>query len=81
MESKITPILSVGKKIALSSNPASDVFSKLQQPKNRPMQDATASLRGRTGLSEVFPLGRANDREIAAASRNAINKNVDFCSA
>lgn len=51
IESKITQILSVGKKIALSSIPAREVFNKLQQPKNRPIQDATVSLRGEKTLS------------------------------
>ena len=78
MESKITPILSVGKKIALSSKPASDVLSKLQQPKNRPTQDATASLRGRMELAVVFFVNKANGKEIPAASKNAINKKSDF---
>ena len=81
IESKITPILSVGKNIALSSNPASDVFSKLQQPKNRPTQDATASLRGQMEFAVVFFVNKANNKEIPVASKNAMSRKTDFCSA
>ena len=81
MESKITPMLSVGKKIALGSMPASDVLSKLQQPKNRPMQDATASLRGWMKFAVAFFINKANNKEIPAASKNAMSRKRDFCSA
>ena len=81
MESKITPILSVGKKIALSSNPASVVFSKLQQPKHTPIQEATASLPRRKGGSPCFFANKENIKDITDARAKAINRNIDFCSA
>ena len=81
MESKITPMLSVGKKIALSSLPASVVFSRLQQPKKRPTSDAVTSL---VHLKAVFCrlwVKEKNAKEAAEAKANAIKRKSDFCSA
>ena len=80
-DSKITPILSVGKSIALSSIPASVVLSKLQLPKNRPTQDAAAMLRGCIAEDLVFLPKKVKTMEMPEASKNAINKKRDFCSA
>ena len=78
VESRITPMFSVGKNIALSSRPASKVLSKLQQPKNAPTKAATVSLRARrisVSVSVLFVI-RANSRDIPAASKNAIRRNI-----
>ena len=78
IESKITHMFSVGKKMALGSNPASVVFSKLQQPKQKPTQDATASFCGRRRDVLFFFEHNAKSREAPAASKNAINKKIAF---
>lgn len=46
IDSKITPMLRVGKKTADGSRPAKVVFKRLQQPKHTPITEAAASLFG-----------------------------------
>ena len=80
IESRITPMLSVGKRIALSSIPASEVFKRLQHPKKRPTQQATASFCG-GGEAAGFFTRRAKDRESVAASKKARNRKSDLSAA
>ena len=78
VESRITPMLSVGKNIALSSRPASRVLSRLQQPKNAPTKAATVLLRARrTSVSDpVLLVISADSEDIPAAIKNAIRRNI-----
>ena len=83
VDSRITPMLRVGKNIALSSRPASNVLSKLQQPKNAPTHAATVSLRIQKRLesSRALLLAKAKIEDIPAASKNAITRKSERWSA
>ena len=78
VESRITPIFSVGKNIALSSRPASNVLSKLQQPKNAPTKAATVSLRARNKKCSSLSVlvNEAKSKDITEASKNEIRRNI-----
>lgn len=80
IESIITPMLRVGKKIALSSLPESVVLSKLQHPKQAPMQDAVMRFLLLNGAGPCDFEHEAKSRESPAAKINAKNKNMDFSS-
>ncbi len=81
IESIITPMLSVGKNIALSRFPASVVFRRLQQPKKRPTRAAlTIFLQVKPLVFYLF-VDAKNENDTAAASKNAKKRKTDFSSA
>ena len=78
--SSITPMFSVGKKMALGRRPDKAVFKRLQQPNAIPVREATAKVFLLGALTEFIETLSEEIKDSIAARRKATSKNTFFCS-